>query len=54
MFIKNCEICNFADHNILYGCGMKLSSILDNLKHGMKFIFKKFRIKSMKANLRKF
>ena len=49
MFIESCEICNFADDNTLYSGGMKLSSILENLKHDTK-ILKWFRIHSLKAN----
>ena len=38
MFIENCEICNFADNNTLYGSGIELPSILENLKHDTKII----------------
>ena len=54
MFIENCEICNFADDKTLYSDGMKLSSILENLKRDMKVISKWFRINSLKANSGKF
>ena len=54
MFIENCEICNFADDNILYSSGVELSSILENLKHDTKTILKWFRINSLKANPGKF
>ena len=54
MFIESCEICNFADDNTLYSSGIELSSILENLKHDMKTIFKWFRVNSLKANPGKF
>ena len=54
MFTENCEICNFVDDNSFYSDGMKLSSILENLKHDTKIILKWFRINSLKANPGKF
>ena len=30
-FSAKCEICNFADDNSLYSCGMNLENILSNL-----------------------
>ena len=54
MFIKNCEICNFADDSILYSSRIELSSILEDLKHDTKTILKWFRINSLKANPGKF
>ena len=50
MFIKNCEICNFADDGTLYSGGMELCSILENLKRDTKIILKWCRINSLKAN----
>ena len=54
MFTENCKICNFVDDDTLYSYGMELFSILENLKHDMKTTLKWFRIKSLKANPRKF
>ena len=54
MFIKNCEICNFAKGNTLYNSGIELSSILENRKHDTKTIKKWFRINLLKANPGKF
>ena len=47
-FVENCEICNFPDDNTLYGDGMELFSILENLKHDTKIILNWFRINSLK------
>ena len=54
MFTENCKICNFVNDDTLYSYGMELFSILENLKHDMKTTLKWFRIKSLKANPRKF
>ena len=35
-FSEKCEICNFADDNSLYSCGMNLDNIFSNLKQDMK------------------
>ena len=47
MFIKKSEICNFA-------IGEGISSILENLKHGMKILLTWFRINSLQTNPGKF
>ena len=54
MFIEDREICHFADDNTLYSGWIKLSRILENLKHDTKTILKWFRINSLKANPGKF
>ena len=31
--IEKSDICNFADDNILYSCGVNLKTVLEDLKH---------------------
>ena len=61
IFIKNlffslakCEICNFADDNSLYSCGMNLDNIFSNLIQDMENVYEWFVHNSMKANPDKF
>ena len=54
MFIDKTEICNFANDNIIYDCGEDLSNSLENLKHNLKVLLKRFRINSLQVNPGKF
>ena len=47
-------LCLYIYDNTLFSGGMKLSSILGNLKHDAKIILKWFRINSLKVNPGKF
>ena len=53
-FSAKCEICNFADDNNLYSCGMNLDNIFSNLMQDMENVYGWFIYKSMKANPDKF
>ena len=54
MIIEQSDICNFADDNILYSCGERLTEIKENLVSDTKRILNWFRLKSLKANPGKF
>ena len=49
-----CEVCNFADDNSLYSCGMNLDNIFSNLTQDMENVYEWFLYNSMKANPDKF
>ena len=49
-FSAKCEICNFADDNSLYSCGMNLENIFSNLIQDMENVYERFVYSSMKAN----
>ena len=49
LFLAKCEICNFADDNSLYSCGMNLDSMYSNLIQDMENIYEWFVYNSMKA-----
>ena len=53
-FSAKCEICNFADDNSLYSCGMNLDNIFSNLLQDMENVNEWFVCSSMKANPDKF
>ena len=53
-FSEKCEICNFADDNSLYSCGINLDKIFSNLIQGMENKCEWFVYNSMKANPDKF
>ena len=48
------EICNFADYNSLYSCGMNLNKIFSNLMQDMQNVYEWFVCNSLKANPDKF
>ena len=39
LFSVKCEICNFADNNSMYSCGMNLDNIFCNLMQDMENVF---------------
>ena len=41
-FSGKCEICNFADDNSLYSCGMNLDNIFSNLIQDMENVYEWF------------
>ena len=49
-----CEICNFADDNSLYSCGMNLDNVFSNLIQDMENVYEWFAYNSMKPNSDKF
>ena len=51
---KKSDICNFADDNTLFSHGSSLPLILNKIEHDMKNLLYRFKIQSLKANLRKF
>ena len=53
-FSAKCEVCNFADDNSLYSCGMNLDNIFSNLTQDMENVYEWFVYNSMKANPDKF
>ena len=53
-FSAKCEICNFADDNSLYSCGMNLDKIFSNLMQDMQNVCEWFVYNSLKANPDKF
>ena len=53
-FSGKCEICNFADDNSLYSCGMNLDNIFSNLIQDMENVYEWFVYNSMKVNPDKF
>ena len=53
-FSAKCEICNFADDNSLYSCGMNLDNIFSNLIQDMENVYEWFVYNSMKVNPDKF
>ena len=53
-FSAKCEICNFAEDNSLYFCGLNLDSIFSKLIQDMENVFEWFVYNSMKANPDKF
>ena len=53
-FSAKYEICNFADDNSLYSCGMNLDKIFSNLIQDMENVYEWFVYNSMKANPDKF
>ena len=53
-FPAKCEICNFADDNSLYFCGLNLDNIFSKLIQDMENVFEWFVYNSMKANPDKF
>ena len=53
-FSGKCEICNFADDNSLYSCGIDLDNIFNNHIQDMENVFEWFVYNSMKANSDKF
>ena len=50
MFIQKAEICNFADENTLYSCGKEFHIIMNDLKHDISIISKRFKVNSVKGN----
>ena len=50
VYFYQCEICNFADVNSLYSCGMNLDNIFPNLIQDMENIYEWFVYNAMKAN----
>ena len=50
MFIKNTEICNFADDNTLYVGGTSLNRILEKFNGDLTIVNNWFKINSMVAN----
>ena len=53
-FSVKCEICNFADNNSLYSCGMNLDNVFSNLIQDMENVYEWFVYNSIKANPNKF
>ena len=53
-FSEKCEICNFADVNSLYSCGINLDNIFSNLIQDMENVYEWFVYRSIKANPDKF
>ena len=53
-FSAKCEVCNFADDNSLYSCGMNLDNIFSNLIQDMQNVYEWFVYSSMKINSDKF
>ena len=53
-FSAKCEICNFADDNSLYSCGMNLDNIFSNLIQDMENVYEWSVYNSMKADPDKF
>ena len=53
-FIRETEICNFADDNTLYGCGPDIHTIISQLDQDSKRIVEWFSNNSMIANPAKF
>ena len=49
-FSAECEICNFADNNSLYSCGMNLDNIFSNLMQDIENVYEWFVYNSVKAN----
>ncbi|XP_057296135.1 uncharacterized protein LOC130625073 [Hydractinia symbiolongicarpus] len=48
------EVCNFADDNKLYACGLKLATLLNSLTVDTQNMLHWFKINSLKANPTKF
>ncbi|XP_057312296.1 uncharacterized protein LOC130653803 [Hydractinia symbiolongicarpus] len=48
------EVCNFADDNTLYACGLKLATVLNSLTVDTQNMLHWFKINSLKANPTKF
>ena len=54
MIIKQSDICDFADDNMLYSSKQRLTEIMENLIFGTESILNWFRLNSLKAILWKF
>ena len=54
LFIQNCKLYNYADHNSMIYSSPDINAILTNLKHDCKNAIKWFGDNSMKANPDKF
>ena len=54
LFIVDTDICNFADDNTIYACGMSFERVLNRLSNDIKRLENWFKINSMVANPDKF
>ena len=53
MIIEQSDLCNFADNNISYSCGAKLTEITKKLIFHTKSFLNWLKLNSLKANLEK-
>ena len=54
LFIKETDICNFADDNALYACDTNLNQVKARLNNDVETVMNWFRFNSMVANPDKF
>lgn len=54
IFIKECDVCNFADDNSLYTSGKTLEEVTSKLENDMKIAMTWFQNNSLSPNPKKF
>ena len=54
LFITSCKICNFADDNTLYACGVSVQDVIFKLTSDMASVMEWFNCNSMVVNPDKF
>ena len=54
LFVKNSELCNFADDNTLYACDVSFEKVISRLTQDVTRLQDWFKVNSMLANSKKF
>ena len=54
LFIKEAEVCNFADGNTLYSFGKNIANLISDFKLILLWVLEQFKINSLWANRGKF